>query len=160
MPLVLFFSDPAVPPLDHSPAPAARPSPPDQDNRTGTQRAREGTGKRRYPLFFVADFSPPTTTSSAGDRQDIRRAFRLCGMLAEIRQTHRNATGSRRRAVKLAGSTGTPTPKEKRHQQPLKCQREEKDHRQPLRVRARLFPARLYSVQYKTISKRGDRSNA
>lgn len=39
-------------------APAARPSPPDQDNRTGTQRAREGTGNRRGLLFFVADFSP------------------------------------------------------------------------------------------------------
>ena len=56
---------------------------------TKHSRAREGTGKRRYPLFFVADFSPsPTTTSrhrqpgnarnAAGDRQHIREAFAPC----------------------------------------------------------------------------------
>ena len=58
-------------------------------------------------------------------------------MPPEIRQIRRNATGSRRRAVKLAGSTGTPTPKEKRQQQPLNGQRDGRSHRQtPTRARA------------------------
>lgn len=56
----------------------------------------------------------------------------------EIRQTHRNATGSRRRAVKRQGSAGTQTPKEKRRQQPLKWERDGRDQRQPL-TRARAF---------------------
>lgn len=59
-------------------------------------------------------------------------------MPPEIPQKHRNATGSRRRAVKRRGSTGTPTPKEKRQQQPLKWQRDGRDQRQAL-TRARAF---------------------
>lgn len=59
-----------MPPLDHPPAPAARPSPPDpshQDNQTETQRAREGTGKRRQqPLKRERD--------GKGRRQPLTRA--------------------------------------------------------------------------------------
>nr|DAR58299.1 MAG TPA: hypothetical protein [Caudoviricetes sp.] len=76
------------------------------------------------------------------------RLFRLHDMPPEIRQKHRNATGSRRRAVKLAGSTGTPTPKGKRRQQPLKWERDGRDQRQTL-TRARAFLPR--AVVFSTI---------
>lgn len=45
-----------------------------QDNRTA-RSAREGTGKRRYTLFFVADFSPLMAATSPADRQHMRQAF-------------------------------------------------------------------------------------
>lgn len=66
------------------------------------------------------------------------RLSRLHHMPPEIRQTCRNATGSRRRAVKRQGSAGTQPPKDKRQQRPLKWEKEGKGRRQPL-THARAF---------------------
>lgn len=56
------------------PTPEATQDAPGQPNR---ENAREGTGKRRYPLFFVADFSPVLTSTSRhrqpGERHHQRR---------------------------------------------------------------------------------------
>nr|DAR58300.1 MAG TPA: hypothetical protein [Caudoviricetes sp.] len=47
-----------MPPLDHHPAPAARPSPPDQDNQTQPQRQR-GHRKPPVPSLFRCGFFAP-----------------------------------------------------------------------------------------------------
>lgn len=107
------------------------------DNRTA-RSAREGTGNRRGLLFLLRIFRRQWPPPAPQIVSICARLSRLHPMPPEIRRKHRNATESRRRAVKLAGSTGTPTPKEKRQQGPLNGQRDGRGRRQPL-TRARAF---------------------
>lgn len=89
--------------------------PPGQPN---TKESQRGHRKRRYPLFFVADFSPRLTVwaTSNGSQgtpaaaEIVRtsgRLSRLRGMPSEIRRKHRNATGSPRSLAKCRGSGNT-----------------------------------------------------
>ena len=70
------------------------------------------------------------------------RIFDIAPVNIDIEQK-RPATLSRRR-----GNAPTPTPGEKRRQRSHRWQRSRKEQRQPLRVRARLFRARLNKKEY------------